>query len=145
MATVRDILAIKGSQVLSIAPQVTVLDAAVIMNQHKIGGLLVMEAGQIRGIVTERDILLKVVALRRDPGATLVRDIMTPDVICCQPHTTLDELRGVMKNRRIRHVPVVDGGQVVGLVSIGDLNAFQANNQEQTIHLLRAYIQGHAM
>ena len=144
MATVRDILAVKGTHVLSIGPAATVFDAAVLMNEHKTGSLVVIESGQVRGIFTERDILLKVVGQLRDPSQTRVGEVMTTEVVCCQLHTTVAEARGVMKNRRIRHMPVLDGdGGIGGLVSIGDLNAHEAHDQELTIHLLQEYIYGH--
>jgi len=143
MATVRDILAVKGSHVLSIGPEATVLDAALLMNEHKVGSLLVMSGGQLIGIITERDILHRVVVPRRDPGVTPVLDVMTTEVICCQPHTELDEARGVLKNRRIRHLPVVDEAKrLCGLISIGDLNAHEAHDYEYTIHVLHEYIYG---
>jgi CBS domain-containing protein len=143
MATVRDILAVKGSHVLSIGPEATVLDAAVLMNEHKVGSLVVMVAGQVIGIISERDILVRVVVPRLDPGQTLVRDMMTTEVVCCQPHTKLEEARGVLKNRRIRHLPVVDDTkQLCGMISIGDLNAHEAHDHEFTIHILEEYIHG---
>jgi len=104
-----------------------------------------MDGGRLIGIFTERDILSRIVAQRRDPVDTRVEDVMTREVACCQPHTPLEEARGVMKNRRIRHLPVVDpDGQVLGLVSIGDLNAHDNHSQEQTIHFLQQYIHGQA-
>jgi CBS domain-containing protein len=145
MSTVRDLLAVKGAHVLSIGPSATVLDAALLMNEHKTGSLVVIEAGRMQGIITERDILRKVVGERRDPGQTPVRQVMTAEVVCCQMHTSIEEARAVMKNRRIRHLPVVQPmGDLCGLVSIGDLNAHEANSQELTIHLLQEYINGHA-
>jgi CBS domain-containing protein len=145
MATVRDILAVKGSKVFHIGPEATVFEAAVAMKENGIGGLVVSEAQQIRGMVTERDILRQVVVERRDPAATSVRDIMTADVICCHPHTSVEEARVVMKERRIRHLPVIDAvGELCGLVSIGDLNAHEAHTKEMTIHLLNQYIHGFA-
>jgi CBS domain-containing protein len=143
MATVRDILAVKGTHVLSIGAEATVLDAAVLMNEHKVGSLVVLVGGQLIGIISERDILVRVVVQRLDPGHTSVRDVMTTEVVCCQPHTELDEARGVLKNRRIRHLPVVDdAGQLCGLISIGDLNAHEAHDHEFTIHVLQEYIYG---
>jgi CBS domain-containing protein len=143
MATVKDILAVKGSQVLSIGPEATALDAALLMNEHKVGSLLVMSGGQLIGIISERDILQRVVVPRRDPGVTPVLDVMTTEVICCQPHTPLEEARGVMKNRRIRHLPVVDElKRLCGLISIGDLNAHETHTHERTIHVLQEYIYG---
>ena len=143
MATVRDILALKGSHVLSIGPDATVLDAAVLMNEHKIGSLLVMSGGYLIGIITERDILQRVVVPCLDPSKTPVQDVMTSELVCCQPHTTIEEARGVLKNRRIRHLPVVDAGRrLCGLISIGDLNAHQMTSQEHTIHLMHEYLYG---
>ncbi len=143
MAPVRDILAVKGTHVLSIGPEATVLDAAMIMNEHKIGSLLVMSGGYLLGIITERDILQRIVVTRRDAGQTAVQDVMTTEVICCQPHTKIEEARGVMKNRRIRHLPVVDESRRLhGLISIGDLNAHEAHDHELTIHILEEYIHG---
>jgi CBS domain-containing protein len=144
MATVQELLSVKGSHVLSIGPSASVLDAALVMNEHKTGSLVVIEGTTVHGIITERDILRKVVGERRDAGQTPVREVMTADVICCRLHTTIEEARGVMKNRRIRHLPVVDdGGRLCGLISIGDLNAHETSSQEMTIHLLKEYIYGY--
>jgi len=143
MSTVRDLLATKGSHVLSVGPKATVLDAAVLMNDHKIGSLIVLEHGHVIGIITERDILQRIVAKQRCPGTTLVEDIMTDELVCCAPHTTVDEARFAMKNRRIRHLPVIDvDGTLHGMISIGDLNAHQAEDQEQTIHFMQEYLYG---
>ena len=145
MAVVRDILAAKGPHVLSIGPEANVLDAALLMNEHKVGSLVVMSGGQLIGIITERDILQRVVVPRRDPGQTAVQEVMTTEVVCCQPHTPLEEARGVLKNRRIRHLPVVDENRrLCGLISIGDLNAHDAHDHEVTIHVLQEYIYGRA-
>lgn len=146
MPTVKDILATKGSQVQWIGPEATVLEAALAMNRDKIGSLLVLVESQVIGIVTERDILHRVVAARRDPGLTAVKEVMTTEVICCQLHTRIAEARGVMKNRRIRHLPVVDETTRLccGLISIGDLNAYEAHDYEVTIHVLEEYIHGRA-
>jgi CBS domain-containing protein len=143
MSTVRDILAHKGSHVQSIGPDATVLDAALLMNDHKIGSLVVSDSGRLVGIITERDLLVRIVARRRDPAATSVRDAMTSELICGRTETTLDEARGVMMKRRIRHLPIVDeDDHLLGLVSIGDLNAHLAHDQEVTIHVMQEYIQG---
>jgi CBS domain-containing protein len=118
--------------------------AVILMNDHKIGSLLVLEEGRLVGILTERDILLHVVAAERNARTLRVEEAMTRDVVCCRPHTSLEEARGVMKNRRVRHLPVLgEEDQVVGVISIGDLNAHQVTNQEQTIYLLQEYIHGH--
>jgi CBS domain-containing protein len=144
MSTIREVLTKKGNRVLAIDPAATVLDAAIVMNEHKIGALVVKEGERVCGMFTERDILQRVVAQRRDPVQTQVQEVMTRDVICCRPHTTLEEARGVMKNRRIRHLPVVsDEGRLDGLISIGDLNAHESDSKELTIHLMEQYILGH--
>ena len=143
MATVRDILAKKGPQVWSIGGEATVLQAARFMTEHRIGALLVLDGEHIAGMFSERDILQRVVAEGLDPAQTTVGDVMTAEVACCTLDTTLEEARGAMKNRRIRHLPVVDGNErLLGLISIGDLNAFQVANQEQTIFLLSEYLYG---
>jgi CBS domain-containing protein len=143
MATVKDILAQKGCGVQSVGPDVTVLAAALLMNEHRIGSLVVLEQGHVAGMFTERDVLRRVVGEHRDPVTTLVAEVMTTDVVCCRPETTVEEISGAMKNRRIRHLPVVDeDGGLLGLISIGDLNALQTTSHEQTIHLLQEYLYG---
>ena len=143
MASVRDIVARKGDHIETIAPGATVFEAAATMTDKRIGALLIMDEGRMVGIITERDILQRVVAKRRDVGETLVEEVMTTEIACCQSDTSLEEARGVMKNRRIRHLPVVDGDdRLLAVISIGDLNAYQTPTQEQTIHLLHEYIYG---
>jgi CBS domain-containing protein len=145
MATVRDILVNKGSQVLSIGPDATVLDAALLMNEHKVGSLVVMDAGEVAGMFTERDVLRRVVGERRDPATTPVREVMTIEVVCCTPESPIEEARAAMMNRRIRHLPVRDGDRkILGMISIGDLNAYHLSSQEHTIHLLHEYLYGRA-
>jgi CBS domain-containing protein len=145
MSTVHDILVTKGSQVLSIGPQASVLDAALLMNEHKIGCLLVMDDDRLVGLFSERDILQRIVVPRRDAGSTTVDEVMTTEVICCRPHTRIDEARGVMKNRRIRHLPVLDEDEhLCGLISIGDLNAHAMHEHESTIYVMEQYIYGRA-
>jgi CBS domain-containing protein len=142
MPSIREILANKGTSIVCIHPGATVYDAAVRMNEHKIGALVVLKGDELVGIISERDILQRVVAARRDAATTLVQDVMTTDVFCGERETTIDEARGVMMRRRIRHLPIVEEGRLVGLISIGDLNAYRVNNQEMTIHLLNQYIAG---
>jgi CBS domain-containing protein len=144
MATVRDILAVKGNSVVTISPQANCYEAAARMTEQNIGSLVVTDQGRLLGVITERDILQRVVAQGRDPATTRVEEVMTAEIVCCQLHTPLDEASGVIKNRRLRHLPVVsEAGELQGLISIGDLNAHQSHAQEQTIHLLHEYISGH--
>ena len=143
MANIASILAEKGSQVLTISKSMTVLDAARMMNEHKCGSLLITEDDQLHGIITERDVLSRVVAEQRDPAATPVVAVMTPEIAVCTAETSLEEARAVMRNRRIRHLPVVnEHNHLIGVVSIGDLNAYRLEGQEKTIHLLHEYIYG---
>jgi signal-transduction protein with cAMP-binding, CBS, and nucleotidyltransferase domain len=144
MCTIREILMNKDRWVASIGPQASALEAAVLMNRHKIGSLMVMEGETVVGIITERDLLQRVLVEQRDPSKTPVEEVMTTEVLCCQLHTTIDEARFVMKNRRVRHLPVVDEDGLHGLISIGDLNAYDAHSQEVTIHVLTEYIHGRA-
>lgn len=143
MPTVEAILAEKGPSVLAVSRGTSVIDAAEMMNKHNAGSVLVTNDGQIEGIFTERDVLRRVVAARRDPAATPVSEVMTSEVACCRPGTTMEEARTFMKNKRVRHLPVVDeNNKVLGLISIGDLNAYKLDGQETTIHYMREYIYG---
>jgi CBS domain-containing protein len=142
MSQVREIMHRKGPHVWTIGPDASVLQAALLMNEHKIGALVVLDRGQICGMFTERDVLHRIVAQQRDPARTPVREVMSAEVICCSLDTSVDEARGAMRDRRIRHLPVVADGLLLGLISIGDLNAFQAAAQEQTIFLLSEYLYG---
>jgi len=143
MATVREILVKKGSGVLTTGKQSTVLEAAILMNEHKVGALVVLEGGRIAGMFTERDVLRRVVGQLRDPATTPVAEVMTSEVVCCRPDTSLEEARGSMMMRRIRHLPVIDDQEeMVGLISIGDLNAHERTSHEQTIYLLQEYVYG---
>jgi CBS domain-containing protein len=143
MGTVREIVSRKGSQVWSVGKDATVLDAALLMNEHRIGALVVLEDGRVAGMFTERDVLRRVVAEQRDPVRTRVLEVMTEEIVCGTLETSIEEARGAMKNRRIRHLPLVDGDRrLLGLISIGDLNAHEAGSQEQTIHMLQEYLYG---
>ena len=145
MPSVRDVLSSKGSKVHATSPDTSVLDAVSRMNEYKIGALVVMEGEDVVGMFTERDVLRRVVGQERTPSATKVGDVMTSEVVCCKPDTDLDDVAAIMKNRRVRHVPVCDGGgQLVGMISMGDVNAHNASNQQSTIHFLNEYIYGRA-
>lgn len=145
MHRVADLLSHKGFDVQSVGPDVTVLRATQLMNHHQIGSLVVMVDGKLTGIFTERDVLRRVVAEELSPAETLISDVMTANPICCSPEDEVDHVAGLMKTRRVRHVPVVDkGGQLLGLVSIGDINAMHASVQEQQLVYLNDYIYGRA-
>jgi CBS domain-containing protein len=142
MRTVNDLLRTKTAGVATVEPGVSVRSAATLMNDRHIGSLVVTEGGALRGILTERDILTRVVAASRDPDKTAVADVMTASPLTCRPHTALGEARQVMRAKRIRHLPVVDGDRLVGMISIGDLNLVQHEELEATIQSMQAYISG---
>jgi len=143
MPTVQDVLAVKGAMVHSIDPTATVLAATQKMNQYKLGALLAMTEGHVAGMFTERDVLRRVVAEQRDPSTTTVGDVMTAEVICCQAIDDLDEISALMQQKRVRHVPVCDdNGRIMGMISIGDVNAYHASHQEAHINFLSDYIYG---
>lgn len=144
MPAVRDILRKKGSLIHYISGATSVLDATRVMNDRQIGALIVSEdGGRPGGIFTERDVLRRVVAERRDPARTRVTDVCTRDLICCPPELDIDDASRIMTDKRVRHLPVCDeNGQLLGLISIGDLNAWHASAQESTIHFLNDYIYG---
>ncbi len=143
MATVRDILRNKGTQVHTVPASATVLEATQQMNEAKIGAMVVTRDERVIGIFSERDVLRRVVAEQRALADTFVGDVMVKDVICCAPGTALDEASRIMKDCRIRHLPVCDNeGHLHGLISIGDLNAYHASDKETTIHYLNEYLFG---
>jgi len=145
MAQVRELLERKGPHVLTVGPAASVLQAAVLMNEHRVGSLVAVEDGRVVGMFTERDVLRRVVGDGKDPEATKVGQVMTSKVVCCDADADLDEVATLMKNRRIRHVPVCNGsGKLLGMVSIGDVNAVHTSTQEAHIHFLNEYIYGRA-
>ena len=143
MSRIQDILADKSPVVQVVSPSSTVLDAARKMHENRIGCLVVVDRQVVVGIISERDMLEKIIVAQRDPQATFVEDIMTQNVVCGRPETSIEEAQSVFKNRRIRHLPIVDDyGHLQGLISIGDINAAQAYAAEQTIHFLNEYLHG---
>jgi CBS domain-containing protein len=143
MPTVTDLLAEKGSQIVTISPAATVLEAVRRMNEHQIGALVVVHDGRVAGMFTERDVLRRVMAQMQSPLQVTVGEVMTHDVICCPPEMDVEEVSRIMAQQRIRHLPVCDDkGNLRGLISIGDLNAYYSSAQQQTIHHLTDYIYG---
>jgi len=140
MDTLATILTRNEGRVRAIAPDETVLAAAQRMNDDKIGSLVVMRGSTLVGIVTERDVMTRVVAARKDPASTAVAAVMTPEPITCTPSTSIGEARAIMSKRRIRHLPVCDDDKLVGMVSIGDLNAYQTEQLSGLVSTLEAYI-----
>jgi CBS domain-containing protein len=140
MATVQDILAKKGRNIISVTPQETVLRAAQLMNERGIGGLVVTDGGRLAGIFTERDILRRVVAQRLDPAVARVADVMTAPVTACGPDTPVDECAALMTAKRIRHLPVVTDRGLAGVITIGDVMAFQVSEQQATIDYMHHFM-----
>lgn len=140
MATVRDILARKGTEVVTARPEQTVLEAAQLMNNRGIGAVVVTEQEEIRGIFTERDVLRRIVAEAREPAATRLKDVMTTSLVTTTTEMTVDECAELMTRRRIRHLPVVRNGHLAGVVTIGDLLAYQLSEQASTIAHLNSYV-----
>lgn len=145
MPTVQDILANKGTRIHSISATATVLEATHVMNDEKIGALVVTDEGRVAGIFSERDVLRRVVAQEKSPGQVTVGEVMTRDIVCCSPDDDIDDVSRIMADNRIRHLPVChDGGKLLGMISIGDVNAMHASRQEAHISFLSEYVYGRA-
>lgn len=140
MKTVSQLLQSKGGAVHSIAPDARVIEALKVMADREIGALVVMEAGVLAGILSERDYARKVILHGKSSHDIPVRDIMTRHVVTVGPSQTVDQCMALMTSKRIRHLPVIDGGSIVGVVSIGDLVKEVIAEQEQTIRQLESYI-----
>ena len=140
MNRLAEILEDKGRGVLSIDADASVLEAVQLMVEMNVGSLLVTDGGEIAGIVTERDYLRRVTLEGRTETETRVGEIMSSPLVIATPETTIDECMAVMTDRRIRHLPVVEDGDVVGLVSIGDLVKFTSKQQSFESQYLTNYI-----
>jgi len=142
MKTVRQLLEKKGSAVHSISPGASVFDALKIMAEHNVGALLVMEGTKLAGLISERDYARKVVLLGRVSKDTPVADIMTREVVCVEPGKGVDECMALMTQRHFRHLPVMDGERVAGIISIGDVVKSLLDHQQFTIQQLERYVVG---
>jgi CBS domain-containing protein len=143
MTTVAEILKSKPTQeVFAVAPAASVLDALGLMAEKGVGALLVMDGERVVGIVSERDYARKVALKARTPEDTPVRDIMTGEVMYVRPNHTADQCMALMTQNRLRHLPVMDDGKLIGLISIGDLVKNIISEQEFIIQQLEHYIAG---
>lgn len=140
MLTVRHLLDQKPRVLRAIEPDAPVLDAIRLMAEHHVGALVVLHQEKLLGIVSERDYARKVILLGRSSAHTPVREIMTSPVITVTPLSTLDECMRVVTQQRVRYLPVIDGGRVIGMVSIGDLIKAVIEEQQHTIEQLESYI-----
>ena len=144
MPKVSEIIDKKGGDVATVGREDTAIRAVEIMNERRIGAVVVVNDGKVVGIFTERDLLNRIVAKGLDAATTPVKDVMSTPVACCQLSTDLTEAQSVMTNKRVRHLPVVEGDDLVGIVSIGDLMARQVTDQKNTIRYLNEYLYGRA-
>ncbi|HTC17152.1 MAG TPA: CBS domain-containing protein [Steroidobacteraceae bacterium] len=140
MTVVRQLLDRKGRAIYQVEPQAPVLEAIRAMATHHVGALLVMSSGQLAGIVSERDYARKVILMGRSSADTPVKDIMSSPVVTVAPDTSVQTCMQLMTEKHIRHLPVLEGGRVAGMVSIGDLLKAVLAEQQQQIEQLESYI-----
>ena len=142
MTTVRQILETKGREIWSVSPETTVYDAIKLMADKNAGALLVLERDQMRGIISERDYARKVILKGKSSKDTPVKEIMSIDVVTIRPEQSIDECMALMTSKRIRHLPVLEGNKLAGMISIGDVVKAIISEQEFTIKQLENYITG---
>ncbi len=142
MKTVRDILKTKGSDVWSVEPDATVLDALQRMADKEVGALVVMQGEQIVGLISERDYARKIILHGRSSPTTLVREIMTSPVVYIHLDQPIEECMSLMTEKRTRHLPVMENGKLVGLISIGDIVKSIIADQQFIIEQLVRYVSG---
>jgi len=143
MPTVNDVLRLKDRRVVYVEVSDTVLQAVKIMNQNRVGAVVVLDQGELAGIFTERDVLTQIVAAELSPHQTPVASVMTAPVLCCSLSTHIVDVAQTMLTRRIRHLPVRDANElIVGMISIGDINAFNVAQKQATIDNMADYIYG---
>jgi CBS domain-containing protein len=142
MITVRSLLQAKGHAVWTIAPDSSVYQALRVMADKNVGALLVLEGSELVGVVSERDYARKVVLKGRSSVDTPIRDIMTTEVVSVRPDQTVEECMALMTDKRTRHLPVVDDGRLIGVISIGDVVKSIITEQGFMIEQLTSYIVG---
>lgn len=142
MKRVRDILDVKGREIYAIEPGASVYDAMKRMADKGIGALIVMEGAKVVGIISERDYARKVILEGRSSRTTQVREIMTTPVLYAEPDQSIEECMALITEKRVRHLPVMDAGGVVGVISIGDLVKSIITEQKFIIEQLERYIRG---
>ena len=142
MTTIAQLLNAKGNQIWSVEPKATIFEALEIMSEKEIGALLVMEDGKLMGIFSERDYARKVILKGKSSKETPVGELMTKKVFYIDPQKTINDCMAMMTAKRIRHVPVIEDNQVMGIVTIGDVVNQIISEQEVTINHLENYITG---
>ncbi len=140
---VRDVIAEKGNGVFLIGPSASVHEAVHLMNSHGVGALVVAENARMVGILSERDVLRRVIGARCEPERTRVRDVMTRDVVTVTPDTPVTDAMDTITSRRVRHLPVVSGtGELAGILSIGDCMRWATLCQQSEIERMTSYVTG---
>ncbi len=142
MRTVRDILQTKGNDVYTIEKEASVYDALRLMDQLNIGSLVVVDKGDLAGMLTERDYASKIILKGKQSKTTPIKDVMTKKLVVAKRKTTIDECMGLMTSKRVRHLPVVKKNKLVGLISIGDVVKEIIDEQNVVIGQLESYIYG---
>lgn len=142
MKTVNDILRSKGQDVWSIGPDASVYDAIRTMADKKVGALMVMESDRVVGVISETDYARKVILKGRSSPGTPVREIMTTRVVYIEPHQDIEDAMVIITEKRVRHLPVINEGKLVGVISIGDVVKSIIDEQRFTIEQLERYISG---
>lgn len=140
MTLVRQLLQSKGSDIWVVSPETSVYEALQLMAEKNIGALMVVDAGKLVGIISERDYARKVVLQRKSSVSSLVKEIMTDTVYCVGPDYTLEQCMAVMTDKRVRHLPVLQDDKLVGIISIGDVVKAIISHQEFMIEQLENYI-----
>ncbi|MCH8062547.1 MAG: CBS domain-containing protein, partial [Chloroflexi bacterium] len=140
--TVQSVLKVKGSQVWSLGPDATAYEAIAMMADKGVGAILVISQGRLLGIISERDYARKVILKEQFSKEIMIRDIMTSSVLTVTPDHTVGECMRIVTDHCVRHLPVIEGEKVVGVISIGDLVKSTISAQEETIHHLNGYITG---
>lgn len=142
MKLVQHLLDSKGRDIISVTADVSVLDAIKLMAEKTVGSLLIMQGDELQGIMTERDYARKVIIKGRSSETTEVGEIMTTDICSASSQQTVNDCMALMTKRKIRHLPVIDDGTVVGVLSIGDLVRAIISDQQEEIQQLEQYISG---
>jgi CBS domain-containing protein len=140
MKTVNEILQAKASKLLSISPEASVLDALKLMAEREVGALVVLDGDQLAGIFSERDYARKVILFGKSSKDTAVSEIMTRKVVCVRPEQSVEDCMALMTDKRIRHLPVLQGNAVIGVISIGDVVKEVISEQRFMIEQLEHYI-----
>ncbi len=138
----RILLENKPAGVVTVAPDMSVAAAVDLINARRVGAVLVMSGSQLAGIFTERDVLRRVVGEGRNPNTTRIADVMTRELVVMRPTSTVQDAMTVVAERRCRHLPIVEDGRVLGIISAGDLNHWLIRNREVDLQQLVEYISG---